>query len=215
MNAETVAEILSAIDAGLVHGSVAADLPGQTALWGAIRSVSRSTRIAEPLVRLSVRLNDAYWSSTAERAKGLRRLAIAQLDSGKSFDDAEFGRRVIDLLAGEIVPVALRSVSLLGAADLCERERTVESIKDARVVLQSQPDSYATRHAVDSCTFALGTVADVALAVDAAEMAAAADAFMRNAGRDAVLARFAEGVVQILIGMRAPGRRWLGMTTGG
>src|SRR6185312_10870869 len=52
--------------------------------------------VAPSLRSLKIRLNDSFWSSKQARAKGLRRLAVAQLGSKDVLDETEFRRRLVD-----------------------------------------------------------------------------------------------------------------------
>lgn len=194
-------KVLEVVDAGLVNG-VGRPVPGQMCVEAAVcyamglphgddpQCVSRALR------SLKIRLNDSRWSSDTARAKGLRRLAVAQLGSRDVLDDKEFVRRVVELSIRKAAPVALRAAAsihpdsnhkakLLAAADRCEKEGTRDAAIEARTVAR---DAYA-----------------------AADAAADADAYA-DAARDRVLSEFAEDVVQILIGMKAPGCVWLELT---
>lgn len=71
-------------------------------------------------------------SSPMARAKGLRRLAVAQLGSSGVLDETEFRRRVIDMTIRKAVPVGLRAAAkvspkhaeaLEAAAVRCEQKR--------------------------------------------------------------------------------------------
>lgn len=184
-------KVLEIVDAGLVKG-VGNQKAGQMCVEAAVcfalglphgddpACVSRALR------SLKIKLNDSNWSSDKARAKGLRRLAVAQLGSRDTLDDTEFRKRVAKLSIQTCVPTALRAAAsiqkdpahvkaLRDAADVCEREGTRDSALKAK---------------------------------KAAVAAADADA----AARDKSLASFAEGVVRILIDMKAPGCEFLHLT---
>ena len=63
--------------------------------------------VAASVRLLKINLNDKQWESNDSRAKGLRRLGLAQLGSLGVIDDAEFARRVATMTIGTIVPRAL------------------------------------------------------------------------------------------------------------
>jgi hypothetical protein len=153
--------------------------------------------VSQSLRRLKIRLNDANWSSNETRAKGLRRLGLAQLGSAGELDEKEFAKRCAKLAIQTCVPQALRSAAsmfkkgdkkdaLLNAADLCEREPTREN------ALKAADAAYAA-HAADAAYAAANAAAYAAAAASAEE----------------VLVTFAENVVKILIEMKAPGCKWL------
>jgi hypothetical protein len=188
-----------------------------------------------------VRLNDSPWSSDKARAKGLRRLAVAQLGSAGVLDEKEFARRVAEMTIRKHVSAALRAAAkihpdsshkakLLGAAARCEKEGTKDAADAARAVADAAARVAAlatdtARAANTAANTARAAAAYAAAATDAAEAtvcaAATANAAACVAARAATAARtaadnllseFAEDVVQILIGMKAPGAEWLWIT---
>ena len=241
-------KVLEVVDAGLVNG-LGRPKPGQMCVEAAVcfalglphgddpACVSRALR------SLKIRLNDSRWSSNEARAKGLRRLAVAQLGSADTLDDKEFTRRVAELAIRVSVPTALRAAASIqkdvhkaaamrDAADLCEKEPTRENALKGKAAADAAADAddadayadaaaaaaaaAANAYAVADAAYAVA-VADAAYAVaDAAAAAvAAANAYAvaaADAARDKALSEFAEGVVQILIDMKAPGCQWLALT---
>ncbi len=184
-------KVLEVVDAGLVSG-VGMPEPGRMCVEAAVCYAmglphgDRPTCVSPALRALKITLNDAGWSSSEARAKGLRRLAVVQLGSRNVLDDKEFAKRVATLAIKTCVPRAPRAAAswhpqanphkqkLLDEADKCAREGTQEAAERA------------------------------------AEAAAAA---ARSAARaDAELALFAEDVVQLLVDMKAPGAKWLALT---
>jgi hypothetical protein len=163
--------------------------------------------VADSIRRLKIRLNDSIrWTSNKARADGLRRLAIAQLGSKDTVDEKEFAIRVARMTVQTVVPAALRSAArvltgkhpttLLALALKCETEPTEANAREAK-------DAAYAAYAANA--------ADAAAAANAAyAYANAADAYAYAAdAAEEVLVDFAEGVVQILIDMKAPGTKWL------
>lgn len=202
-------KVLSVVDAGLSSG-VGKPVPGQMCVEAAVcyalglphgddpQCVSRALRA------LKIRLNDSNWSSDQARAKGLRRLSVAQLGSRDILDDREFARRCAELAVRKAVPIALRAAAsihhdsnhkaaMLDAAARCEKEGTRAAALHAKNVASSaEASAYAS--------------------ADASAYAYASASADRAKIRDKVLADFAEDVVQILIEMKAPGCQWLELT---
>ena len=224
-------KVLEIVDAGLVRGvgnPVAGEMCVEAAVCFALglphgddpACVSRVLRL------LKIRLNDSSWSSDQARAKGLRRLAVAQLGSKDHLDDREFSKRVAELAIRVSVPSALRSAAsihedpkhaqaLRDAANKCERDGTRASALEAKKTAAAcadaadAADAYAAAAAADADAYAAAApAAACAYAACAAYVADAADA----ADADKSLAEFAQGVVQILIAMKAPGCQWLALT---
>jgi hypothetical protein len=200
---EVAEKVRDTVDAGLVRGMGRAE-PGHMCVEAAVCYALGLPHGDDPacvspaLRRLKIGLNDRAWSSNEARAKGLRRLAVAQLGSAGVLDEREFVRRVIDMTIRKAVPIGLRAAAqrnrkhadaLETAAVRCEQEGTRAACKAAQKVAS----------------------ASAAYAADAASAASAASAaaYAWAQARDRVLSEYAEWVVEILIDMQAPGCQWL------
>jgi hypothetical protein len=209
-------KVLEVVDKGLVKG-LGKPTPGQMCVEAAVCYAMGLPHSDEPscvsrAVRaLKIGLNDSNWSSTQARAKGMRRLAVAQLGSADVVDDVVFAKKVAELSIRKSVPVALRAAAsiqkdehhknaLLDAALLCEKEGTKEAAEAAGWA------GWAAARAAEAARAA----AEAAEA--AAEAAGWAGWAARAAERDKILSDFAEGVVQILIEIDAPGCKFLYLT---
>ena len=222
-------KVLTTVDAGLVKG-VGIAKPGQMCVEAAVCYALDLPHGDDPICvsralrSLKIRLNDSNWSSNEARAKGLRRLALIQLGSAGHLDDKEFSKRCAELAIRKSVPLALRAAAsiqkdihkaaaMLDAADRCEKEGT----RDAALV-GKRAAAYAAdaADAADAAAYAAyAAYATTAYAADHAAAAAAYAAYAADAAtkkaetRDAALADFCEGIVQILIDMKVPGIKWL------
>src|SRR5262249_22794737 len=93
-------KVIETVDAGLVHG-MGNPVPGQMCVEAAVCYAmglphgDQPECVAPALRSLKIRLNDSRWTSDQARAKGLRRLAVAQLGSAGVLDEREFSRRVV------------------------------------------------------------------------------------------------------------------------
>ena len=187
-------KVLTTVDAGLVSG-MGSPTPGSMCVEAAVCYALGLPHgddpqcVAPALRRLKIRLNDSNWSSNTVRARGLRRLAVAQLGSKDNLDEKAFVARLVDYAIRTSVPLALRAAAsvqkdsnhkarLLLAANRCEKEGTQKSAQNART----------------------------------AAAAAAAYAYADAAVRDKALGDYAEAVVQILIDLKVPGCQWLPLT---
>ena len=184
INAALIKKIHGLLDYGLVSG-LGKPEPGQACVEAMICFAlglehSDDPKCVLPVLRsLKISLNDRNWSSNKARAEGLRRLAIAQLGTD-GLDEKDFVTRLARMTIQTMVPSALRS-----AARVLTGEHPTKLLALA-LKCEAEP-----------------TEANAREARTAANAAAAADA------RDGILAAFAEGVVQILIDMKAPGAAWL------
>src|SRR5262245_4769761 len=95
-------KVLMTVDAGLVHG-MGEPVPGRMCVEAAVCYALDLPHSDDPrcislaLRQLKIRLNDSRWSTNEARAKGLRRLALAQLGSASVLDEKEFVSRVVRL----------------------------------------------------------------------------------------------------------------------
>jgi hypothetical protein len=243
INIDVARKVLKVVDAGLVKG-VGVAKPGKMCVEAAVcyalglphgddpECVSRAVR------SLKINLNDKNWSSNQARAKGLRRLAIAQLGSRGAINDLEFAKGVADIAIRKCVPAALRSAAsikknathkakLIEVAAKCERDGAVFEAKDAANAANAANAAAYAAYAADAANaayaadaanaaYAANAANAAAYAADAANAAYAADAanaaYAKKTARDTSLAAFAEDAVQLLIRMNAPGCQWLEIT---
>lgn len=206
-------KVLETVDAGLVEG-LGTPEPGKMCVEAAVCYAmglphgDKPKCVAPALRALKIRLNDCFWSSSASRARGLRRLALAQLGSAGVLDEMEFTRRVMRLIVQTVFPPKLRSCRQEYAAMKCEQSNT---FADAAWAIRSTPHPFpptAIQIASDICR--AGEITGTGL--DGAVSSAINYLICRDDWTDAVLEGFAEGVVQILIEMNAPGCQWLPLT---
>lgn len=211
---EIVIKVRDIVDAGLSNGLGRAG-PGQMCVEAAVCYALGLPHgddpkcIAQSVHSLEIRLNDSMWLNNAERAKGMRRLAIAQLGSKGVIDENEFAKQVATLVIKSVIPKVLRLAAsflkrsyhqqkLIDCALRCELEGTKEA---ANAAANADAAAYATIYAYA----ANAAVNAAAYAANAAY--AAADA--ADAAAEKMLSEFAEGVVQILIGLGSPGCEFL------
>jgi hypothetical protein len=226
------AKVLKTVDAGLCRG-VGTPEPGEMCVEAAVCYAmglphgDNPTCVSHALRSLKIRLNDSNWSSNAARAKGLRRLAIAQLGSADTLDEKAFTDGCVKIAIGKVVPRALRIVAKMNpkhaekleqCAKDCEQNPTGENASKAKYAARAADAAayaayayaaYASAaRAADAAAYAAARAADAA----AARAADAAAARAADAARDEQLALFAEEVVQLLIELKAPGCKYLFLT---
>jgi hypothetical protein len=173
-------KVLEVVDAGLSDG-MGFPVPGHMCVEAAVCYALGQPRGDEPecvnaaVRQFKIRLNDAKWSSNQARAKGMRKLAIAQLGTNDpSFDEKKFVGLLVEQTIRKVVPYALRcairaaedqkhKAALEEAAVRCERDGDLEAAKNARRA------AYAAN--ADASTYAASTAATAA----AAELANAGD----------------------------------------
>lgn len=125
LNREAARKVLSIVDAGLSHGMGTPE-PGKMCVEAAVCFALGLPHSDDPgcvapsLRSLKIALNDKNWSSPAARAKGLRRLAIAQLGSKDVLDEKVFLERVVEMTIRRIVPKALRAAASVQTGKVME-----------------------------------------------------------------------------------------------
>ena len=232
---EIASKVLEIVDTGLVKG-VGKPIPGKMCVEAAVcyalgEPHGDNPSCVSPVVRsLKITLNDFEWSSNQARAKGLRRLAIAQLGTNGVLDDKEFANRASEIAIRKAVPYALwcaaevhknaaHKPALLDAAQRCEREGTTAVAAAAAWAAAWEAAEAAAWEAWEAAARATAEAAAARAAVAAALAAraaaeAAAAAAEAAEERDRILSLFAEEIVQVLIELKAPGCEWLYLTEG-
>ena len=237
INESTVSSLLSVVDQGLTKG-LGSPVPGHMCVEAAVCYSLGLPHSDDPLCvapslrKLKIQINDANWSSNAARAKGLRRLAVAQLGTKDTLNEKEFAERVAIMLVKTTLADIVEDETL---RNKCRAVETIEEAREAAVAVNNAPAVYATataaayyaaayadadyaaRAAVYAATAANAVYYAAANAVYyaaayAADYAATAAATARAAAGDKVLSDFCELVVQILIEMKAPGCEYLYLT---
>lgn len=211
---EIAAKVLAVVDAGLSEG-VGVRKPGFMCVEAAVcyalglphgddpECVSRAVR------SLKIRLNDSSWSSKEARAKGLRRLAIAQLGTRDTLDDKEFAKRVAELAIRHCVPAALRAAAsvqkdaehrqkLLDAANRCEAEGT-RAAAEAAAVDAAYAAAVGAAEAAEAAVGAAYAAVDADAAVAAAYAAAEAAAYAAEAAAYAADKAAAEAAAEAAV----------------
>ena len=188
---ETAEKIIELLGHGLTSGK-GSPKPGQMCVEAAVCYAMGLPHSDEPVCvspairAFKIKLNDSAWSSNRARAEGMKRLAIAQLNSAGAVDDLEFVKRIVDLLIRKSVPFALRAIAtvkghaafkdrLEAAANRCETEGTRQSALGARdLAREACAAAYAAAHAAAYADAAADAAAYAAAAADAAAAAHAA-----------------------------------------
>ena len=167
-------KVLAVVDAGLCKGMGTPE-PGKMCVEAAVNYAMGAEHGDEPacvapsLRRLKIRLNDSSWSSDKARAKGLRRLAIAQLGSAGHLNEKEFAKRVSRLAIQLCVPQPFelpRVYSRARKRTRCSRLRicvsrslTIEHAREARSAADAAAAADAADAAADAAAYAAAAAA--------------------------------------------------------
>jgi len=236
-------KVLSAVDAGLVSG-LGVQKPGKMCVEAAVCFAlglphgDNPPCVGSAVRAAKIRLNDSRWSSNEARAKGMRRVAIAQLGSD-ALDQVDFSNRLATEVIRQIVPIALRAAASMQkdekhrdalevAAKQCEAKPTEANARSARKAAYAAAYAAADAAAAYAAAYAAADAAAAAAyaaadadadAAAAADYAAAAAAYAadyaaesRAKARDEILSTVAEIMVGILRDMKSPGCAFLYLT---
>lgn len=134
-------KILELLDHGLTKG-LGDPEPGKMCVEAAVCYAMGIEHSDEPpCVARSVRafkivLNDSAWSSNTARAKGLKRLAIAQLGSDE-IDETIFVKELALSIVRQVLPIALRASELPTNAFECESVKDLSAAWSVRSAAES------------------------------------------------------------------------------
>jgi hypothetical protein len=213
-------KILEVVDCGLVHGKGVPE-PGKMCVEAAVCfALGLDHSDNPPCVGSAVRefkigLNDSDWSSPESRARGLRRLSIAQLGSD-SLNQTEFVTKLQQAVIRNVVPRALRNAAkshpaqehkdaLEAAAVKCADEGTESAAESAESAAWSAWSAARSAESAESAAWA----AWAARSARSARSAESARSAARSAAKDKELAFAAEQCVDVLCDMGSPGCKWL------
>ena len=187
-----VKRLIETVDAGLCHG-VGAPRPGEMCVEAAVCFAMGLPHGDEPTcvdgaVRaFKIALNDSSWSSNAARAKGLRRIAVAQLGSKGKVDPVKFCTMLAEKTIRVIVPIAL-----MAAAKLCAT--FADKLEEAAIRCEVEGTAYAANAAASYASAAASAARAASAASDAS---------------DSILSKMADIAVDVLIACGSPGCDWL------
>ena len=182
MTKEIAQKVLDTVDAGLTKGLGKA-VPGQMCVEAAVcfaMGLSHSDKpvcVGDAVRSYKICLNDSNWSSKKSRAKGMRRVAVAQLGSDQ-IDQLAFSKEVTLQVTRQILPIALRAAAKLSPSHTEKLEASAiacEALIDfSQVIAAANTASDAAYAAANTAANAAYAASDAAYAAsDAAANAAA------------------------------------------
>jgi hypothetical protein len=241
INRDVAKKVLKTVDKGLSKG-LGNPVPGGMCVEAAVCYAMGMPHGDEPVCvgsafrSYKICINDANWSSPEARAKGMRRVAIAQLGSDK-LNQLEAAKELTLQVTKQLLPIALRAAAKMNqshadalevAAVDCESlvgfggvTVAAYAAADAAADVAAYAAAYAAADvaayaaadaAADVAAYAAARAARAAYAAANAARAAYAAADAAYAGQDEILSKAAEIAVQVLIKMGAEGCDWLDLT---
>lgn len=202
INEQLAQKVKETVDFGLCSG-VGKPIPGQMCVEAAVNYACRLPHgdnpscVGKAVRSFKIRLNDAKWSSNNARAKGMLKIAIAQLGSN-TIDQQEFAKIVAFKTITTLMPVILRDREFETEAVLCEGFKDLKEAKDniwsvkSKLYIATYPAAYI------AANIAAAYYADIAAyyTVDAADV-------------DKYLIISAEICLDALIELNSPGVQFL------
>lgn len=219
LSREIAKRVLEVVDAGLVEG-IGEPIPGKMCVEAAVcYALGLPHDDSPPCVHRSVRhfkihLNDQPWSSPEARAKGLRRLAIAQLGTDNLFLSEEFCHTIAERMARHFLPSIIRADIYIAwesyqyLVPILENGSTEELARAlAPVIVRSARSDLGLTSYLDAVRI---SITDENRGTGLSELLN----LLYNLGRspDTVCAEIAEMCVQLLIELKSPGCQWLDLT---
>jgi hypothetical protein len=192
---DLVTKLLTTVDAGLCSG-LGNPEPGEMCIEAAVCYAmglphgDEPTCVGSAVRDFKIRLNDSLWSSNSARAKGLRKLAVAQLGS-IDIDQQAFSDYVVEQTIRRVIPKLFRELGICPEkADACEKD---EDYKAAAAAAANASYAAAVANAAPSHSWSIAsyTAANASAAADAAAANAASAAAAAAADADAAGAEFA------------------------
>lgn len=187
---QSIAErVLSVVDKGLVRG-MGQPIPGKMCVEAAVcfalgqEHGDNPSCVEDSLRRFKININDSgIWSSDHYRAKGLRRLAIAQLGTFNNFDQIMFLSKLKSLISSYAKSAEITGI--IFSKDAINSLKYIDN-KDFNVHDRISLSAYSLSH--------------IACSYDGLEM------------QEHIFTKMCEEVVQILVEMNTPGSKFLYLT---
>lgn len=130
ITSDKVVKILEVVDQGLCK-NMGRPKPGHMCVEAAVCYAlgfphsDKPNCVSKAVRWFKIYLNDAKWTSNQARAKGLRKLAVAQLGS-KEIDDDDFVNYMILETIRQIIPIVLNKSNFTKEAKECVKVVTLE-----------------------------------------------------------------------------------------
>lgn len=220
-------KVLEIVDKGLVMGMGDPE-PGQMCVEAAVcyamglRHSDEPPCVSAPVRVLKIAINDAnVWNSDKSRAKGLRRLAIAQLGSKGKVHASKFVAEVRFLMLSKIFPDILKQIQkqldnkkLTAQLELlfkaCEKNDKVSFKKAVRELYSRFWEEDSALSYGETAQTVLYSMRDIIDNDDTNIDFNCIFSVYKNSEKEFM--KFCEDVVQILVRLKSPGARWLDLT---
>lgn len=234
LNPTIVLKLLNVIDQGLIAGLGKA-IPGKMCVEAAVcyalglKHGDDPKCVGSAVRSFKIELNDANWASTASRAAGMRKLAVAQLGSDQ-INQEEFSAKLAFKTITRLLPVLLRLPNFndkfeTQAMDCILASNLQEALAAANATKAAIADTYPAERAAYAANVGYAGYAAAANAGYAANVAANAD-YAANAAvavaaananattlypqtPDYFLILSANLALEVLQEMKSPGCAWL------
>ena len=157
-----VRKLLATVDVGLVRG-LGSPEPGKMCVEAAISFAlgekhSDGPSCVDSVVRAGkVVLNDCAWSSNMARARGMRKVAIAQLGSKDTINYLKYARLLAQYTLAEIVPLVAKYTTLsaeYAAMSVKYAQSAYKNAEDDNLVMSIECAEASARNAVRATGFA-------------------------------------------------------------
>jgi len=134
---ETALRVIKLLGYGLSNG-LGSPKPGKMCVEAAVCYAmgephgDRPTCVSKVVADFKIELNDACWSSSEARGKGLKRIAVAQLGSN-TIDEKVFGRALLEISMQNILAPTLQYLVEIGEMPKNEEKKILAYAKSFSV----------------------------------------------------------------------------------
>jgi hypothetical protein len=145
VNEALARKVLTIVRQGLTSG-LGVQEPGKLCVEAAVCLAiglphSDNPPCVAPAVRsFKIALNDSYWSSDTARAKGMARIAIAQLGSNE-IDEGVFVKELALATIRQIVPIALRAAAGMSGLPVAHKQPLLDHATKCELVTDLAADA--------------------------------------------------------------------------
>lgn len=187
-------KVLQVVDAGLTYGKGSPE-PGKMFVEAAVCFAfglphsDNPPCVGNAVRSFKIRLNDSRWPSDAARAKGMRKLAIAQLGSDQ-IDQRKFADLVIVGTINKVLPLAIERVISVSTKLSDENKAKIKEAIKACEGVKTREQGYEVAKAAKELMYSVRAYA-------------AADYRLK------VLTLSAQIGLDALIELKSPGTKWL------
>jgi hypothetical protein len=218
INDKLVCNLLSVVDKGLSHGLGIAK-PGHMCVEAAVCYALGENHSDDPscvahVVRdTKIYLNDRKWSSKKARARGMRKIAVAQLGSKGKIERIPFLQSLGKVIMKKIIQPRLVKAGYIEEAEKIKNAKILRGVTLDKIGQKISDDDEEIYNAFDLCNNLIQenrsfySASDIESLIDEIRYIDSVSYSTKKA--DKILCEFADAILETLIKLRSPGTKYL------